>query len=81
MVVSRYLRLTFVLNSYMKLASFPQLMVLFVGIVHTFMFSLTFMQRYSLECELMLISLQFQAKRREGLAAGVSLSEAYALSE
>ena len=29
----------------------------------------------------MLISLQFQAKKIEGLATGVSLSEAYALSE
>ncbi|KAH1210983.1 hypothetical protein GmHk_15G045173 [Glycine max] len=38
-------------------------------------------QAMLLFCELMLKSLQFQAKRREGQAAGVSLSEAYALSE
>ena len=80
-IVSHHLRLTLVLNSYMKLASFPQFMVLFVGIIHIFMFSLILLSRYSQICELMLISLQFQAKRREGLAAGVSLSETYALSE
>jgi len=45
--VSRYLWLTFVLNSYMKLASFPQFTVLFVGIVHVFMFSLILYSRYS----------------------------------
>ena len=45
--VSRYLPLTFVLNSCMKLASFLQFMVLFVEIVHIFMFSLILYSRYS----------------------------------
>jgi len=44
--VSSYLLLTFVFNSRMKLASFPQFMVLFVGIVHIFMFSLILLNRY-----------------------------------
>jgi len=52
-VVSRHLRLTFILNSYIKLASFPQFMVLFVGFVHIFMFSLILLSRYSHFCELM----------------------------
>jgi len=56
-------------------------MVLFVGVVHIFMFSLILLSRYSHFCELILKPLKFQAKRREGLVAGVSLSEAYVLSE
>jgi len=31
-IVSRHLRLTFVLKSFMKIMSFPQFMVLFVGL-------------------------------------------------
>ena len=46
-VVSHYLQLIFVLNSFMKLAFFLQFMVLFVGIIHIFMFSLILYSRYS----------------------------------
>ena len=45
--VSRHLRLTLILNSFMKLAFFLQFMVLFVGVVHIFMFSLILLSRYS----------------------------------
>jgi len=45
--VSHFLRLTFILNSYIKLASFLQFMVLYVGIVHIFMFIMILYSRYS----------------------------------
>ena len=51
--VSRYLRLTFIFDSHIKLASLPQFIVLFVGIAHIFMFSLILLSKYSQFYELM----------------------------
>ena len=79
--VSHHLWLTFILNSYMKLAVSPQFMVLFVGFVHIFMFSLIFLSKHSHFCELMWINFSFKPNEEKVFAAGVSLSEVYALSE
>jgi len=68
-IVSRYLRLTFVFNIHMNLASFPQFMVLVVGIIHIFMFSLILLSRYSQFCELMWINFSFRLKEEGGLSS------------
>ena len=64
--VSRHLRLTFVLKNFMKIMSFPQFMVLFCRNCTYFNVQFDFIQWILPFCELMLKTLQFQAKRREG---------------
>ena len=46
-VVSRYSRLSFVLDICTELAVYLQFMILFLGIIHIFMFSLILYSRYS----------------------------------
>ena len=62
--VSRYLRLTFVLKSVMKFISFPQFMVLFVGL-YIFLFRIISLSRYSQYCELMWFNFSFRLKDEE----------------
>jgi len=77
--VTRFLQLTFVLNSYIKLASFLQFMVPFVGIVHIFMFIMILYSSYSHFVNLCSNHFSFRPKEEKVQVANVSLSEAYAL--